>query len=127
MDLDHENLVYTGITEAVGDGVSCGQTAINDDVKFPYVNVQMDDFYEVRETADSSGEMKYARVRFSVNVYSITSKSETKKIMNKVREYMRSIGFMVTSEAPMQEGARNEIYRRVATFEATVSEDKVFL
>jgi hypothetical protein len=127
MNLDHENLVYAGITEAVGDGVSCGQTAINDDVKFPYVNVQMDDFYEVRETADSSGEMKYARVRFSVNVYSITSKSETKKIMNKVREYMRSIGFMVTSEAPMQEGARNEIYRRVATFEATVSEDKVFL
>lgn len=127
MSLDHENLVYTGITEAVGDNVSCGQTAVNGDVEFPYVNVQMDDFYEVSDTADSSGEMKYARVRFSVNVYSITSKTETKKIMNKVRDYMRSIGFIVTSEAPMQEGARNEIYRRVATFEATVSEEKVFL
>jgi hypothetical protein len=39
---------------------------------------------------------------------------------------MRSIGFESTSEAPMQEGARNEIYRRVATFEATVSDKKIY-
>jgi hypothetical protein len=126
MGLDHENEIYTGIVDAVGESVHCGQTALNTDTEFPYCAVSMDDMYEISNYADSDGKMKYARVMFSVNVYSIKSKQETKLIMSKVRDYMRSIGFESTSEAPMQEGARNEIYRRVATFEATVSDKKIY-
>lgn len=121
-----ENYIYTELESYVQKeypNAVFGQADANSDMEFPYVKVEMDDSYEREDTIDSSGEMKYLYVRFTVDIYSSKSKTETKEIMTEVTKYMRASNLIKKSEAPMQVGAKSEIYRRVATFEGTVGSD----
>lgn len=113
-----ENYIFTGINDILG-GIRCGQADANEEMKFPYVKIEMNDMYEDSRGIDSGGKINFVHVTFTVSAYSDVSKQETKKIISKVTDYMKKKNLRCTSTAPMQVGSKAEIYRRVATYEGT--------
>lgn len=130
MSLDCESYIYDYVTKeldkAFGDDIHYGSTASNIPSAFPYVSIEMTDEYERSNTVDSSGVEKYRNFRFSVNVYSLKSKREAKKIIEVVKSAMRAHSLLCTADVPMQMGTSNEIFRRTATFEGTTNGEQFY-
>lgn len=124
--IDIENALFTEVKKALVNAFPNISVEGSEDYvpsKFPFVSFVEQDNSTNRRTIDSSGVEKYARISYTVNVYSakaVGKKKEAKKIFNVIDEIMIGYGFVRQTSRPMPTDD-SSLHRRVARYRGTVS------
>ena len=130
--IDVENQVFTKVHNVLTKAfpkIELG--SINDRVPsaLPYVCVREIDNQTYTKTIDTGSTENHVKVMYQVDVYSNKvsgRKSEAKKILAKVDEVMRDMGFTRTSSSPVDMDS-GTICRYIARYTAVVSKtEKVY-
>ena len=126
-----EEEIYWGITEHLknvfGKEIPVYGDSILAPSEFPCVYVEETDNYTFRNSRDSSNTENHAEVVYEVNAYSnkqAGKKSESKKILSAVDDYLTGLGFTRMIKNPITMSDTN-IYRLFARYSAIISKQNV--
>jgi hypothetical protein len=127
--IDIESLVFTRVANRVRErfpNIFMTGEYVKSPSSLPAASlVEMDN--SIREsTVDSGSNENHANVMYEANVYSNKTtgkKSECKAILALIDEEMTAMGFVRSTLTPVPNEYDSTIYRMVARYRATVSDD----
>ena len=127
--IDKENEVYTRVRSAIlaeFPNANVTSTYVNKPSAFPHVSIEQSDSYTPSRYVSSAWNEEYARIMYTVNVYSNkvgTAKSEAKAIMRIVCDEMHHMNLLRESCVPTPNVNDATVYRMTARFEGTADEN----
>lgn len=128
--IDVENEVYTRVEnrlKSVYPDIYMSGISVPAPPSFPAVSLVEEDNYCDRRHMDSSGQEKYGRLMYEVNVYSnmhMRQKTQAKEIMEIVSDEMSAMGMVRTFKRPIPNKADASVYRIIARFTAGIDKNK---
>ena len=121
--IDIENMLFTGVKNALPNGVDCGSTYEKSPNQFPRVTLVVEDNHVYEKTIDSARLENAAEIMVEVNVYSNKTngkKTECKTIMQTVDNVLSGLNLTRTSCQPTPNLEDATVYRMTARYRAIV-------
>ena len=127
--IDISNEVFTLVKNALNaydDTIKTSSVYTNTPSEYPFVSVEEIDNITDTETSDSCALENHVVVQYEVNVYTKDpqKKSKAVAILQVIDTLLVSYNFVRVSKNNIQD-TNETVYRIIARYEATVSQDKV--
>lgn len=125
--IDIQNEVFDRLTTALkafDSNVGTSSVYVNIPTVYPFVSIEEIENSVYTNGIDSCKKENFADITYEINVYTkgTTKKSDCRKLLAVVDNYMSNVGFIRNSVTPMQD--QNEtLYRIVARYSGVVGID----